>query len=122
MRVMRVLKLPAAVLLCAATLFVAGCASIGPGSVARDRFSYTTAISDSWESQMLLNLVKGRHGHAPVFLDVASMISHCALQTQASLGGSWQTPLIDRKGGNLNANTNGAGRLRIVHRQPDHHL
>lgn len=89
----------------AVCILLAGCTSLGPNSVARDRFEYTTAISNSWESQMLLNLVKGRYGHAPVFLDVASVISHYALQTQASRGGSWQTPLIDRKGGNLNANT-----------------
>jgi hypothetical protein len=37
--------------------FVSGCASIGPGTVARDRFDYTTAISDSWKAQVLLNVV-----------------------------------------------------------------
>jgi hypothetical protein len=47
-----------------------GCASIGPGTVTRDRFDYVTAISDSWKSQMLFNLVKLRYGDAPVFLDV----------------------------------------------------
>ena len=52
-----------------------GCASIGPGTMARDRFDYTTAISDSWKAQMLLNVVKLRYADAPVFLDVASVIS-----------------------------------------------
>ncbi len=98
-------KKPFLMFLAVASLLLAGCASIGPSSVARDRFGYNAAISDSWESQMLLNLVKGRYGHAPVFLDVASVISQYALQTQANVGGSWQTPLIDRPGGNLNANT-----------------
>jgi hypothetical protein len=82
-----------------------GCSTIGPSTVARDRFDYTTAISDSWESQMLLNLVKGRYGHAPVFLDVASVITQYALQTQANVGASWQSPLISRETGNINANT-----------------
>jgi hypothetical protein len=41
---------------------LSGCASIGPGTVARDRFDYVTAISDSWKSQMLFNLVKLRMG------------------------------------------------------------
>jgi hypothetical protein len=27
-----------------------------PGTMARDRFDYTTAISDSWKAQMLLNV------------------------------------------------------------------
>ena len=36
--------------------FVNGCASIGPGTMTRDRFDYTTAISDSWKAQMLHNV------------------------------------------------------------------
>ena len=36
--------------------FLNGSASIGPGTRARDRFDYTTAISDSWKAQMLLNV------------------------------------------------------------------
>jgi len=27
-----------------------GCTAIGPGTVTRDRFSYTTALSDSWKN------------------------------------------------------------------------
>ena len=68
-----------------AMLIVAGigsCASIGPATLARDRFDYISAISDSWKSQMLFNLVKLRYGDAPVFLDVASVINQYALETQ----------------------------------------
>ena len=90
---------------------LAGCSTIGPGTVVRDRFDYTTAISDSWESQMLLNLVKQRYGHAPVFLDVASVITQYALQTQANVGASWQSPLISRETDNINANTLSLGGL-----------
>lgn len=43
-----------------ASLFFAGCAGVGPGTVNRDRFDYTMAISDSWKHQMLLNMVKIR--------------------------------------------------------------
>ena len=59
-----------------------GCASIGPGTMARDRFDYTTAISDSWKAQMLLNVVKLRYADAPVFLDVASVISQYGFREQ----------------------------------------
>jgi len=74
-------------LLLATTL--AGCVSVGPGTVARDRFDYINAISDSWKSQTLLNLVKLRYGDAPVFLDVASVINQYGFQGTLGLSGSW---------------------------------
>ena len=69
--------------------FLTGCSGIGPGTVSRDRFDYTAAISDSWKDQMLLNLVKIRYGDAPVFMDVASVISQYQVQGAVSLNGSW---------------------------------
>ena len=68
---------------------LSGCASIGPGNVARDRFDYISAISDSWKAQMLLNLVKLRYGDAPVFLDVASVITQTGLQGTVAVSGTW---------------------------------
>jgi hypothetical protein len=69
-----------------AVLFFAGCAGIGPGTVARDRFDYTAAISESWKNQMLLNMIKMRYGDAPVFLDVSSVISQYQIAGQINLG------------------------------------
>ena len=63
-----------------------GCVSVGPWTVARDRFDYAAAISESWKSQTLLNLVKIRYADAPVFLDVASIINQYALQPSLALG------------------------------------
>jgi hypothetical protein len=68
---------------------LSGCASIGPGTLARDRFDYITAISNSWKSQMLLNLVKLRYGDAPVFLDVASVINQYGIEGTVGFSGSW---------------------------------
>jgi hypothetical protein len=67
-------------------VLLTGCAGIGPGTVTRDRFDYTTAISDSWKSQMLLNLVKLRYGDTPVFLDVNSVINSYEVSGSARVG------------------------------------
>ena len=68
---------------------LSGCASVGPGTVARDRFGYITANSESWKSQMLLNLVKIRYGDAPVFLDVASVINQYAIEGSMGYTANW---------------------------------
>ncbi len=85
-RQMRWKIFPTVVLL---SIGLSGCASIGPGTLARDRFDYISAISDSWKSQMLLNLVKLRYGDAPVFLDVASVISQYGIEGSLGFSGSW---------------------------------
>lgn len=70
-------------------LLVTGCASIGPGTVDRDRFDYTTAIGESWKSQMLLNIVNLRYADTPIFLDVPSVISQYAIQGRVNLSAGW---------------------------------
>lgn len=73
-------------------LLLAGCASIGPPTVVRDRFDYVAAISESWKRQTLLNLLKVRYADAPVFMDVTSVISAYSVQGDVSVGGQI-TPL-----------------------------
>ncbi len=72
-------------------LLLAGCASVGPATVTRDRFDYVTTISDSWKRQTLLNLLKVRYADAPVFMDVSSVISSYSLEGDVSLGGQFAT-------------------------------
>jgi hypothetical protein len=96
---MRILK-TFMVLPCLGLLLLAAvaCAPIGPPTIARDRFDYTTAIADSWKRQMLLNIVKIRYGDAPVFLDVASIINQYSLETELRGTFGWSAPpYLDRQ-------------------------
>ena len=78
-----------------------GCASVGTGTISRDRVGYDQAISDSWKQQMLLNLVRLRYGDAPVFMEVASITNSYSLETQLDMNASLQTGLGALSGGSL---------------------
>jgi len=74
-------------------LSVAGCGSIGPSVVPRDRVDYITAVGESWKEQTLLNIVRLRYGDVPSFLDVSSVISAYAIQGQVSAGAAISSDL-----------------------------
>lgn len=68
---------------------LAGCASFGPATIARDRIGYDHAITTSWKRAMLLNMVKLRYGDTPMFLDVSSIINSYVVEGQANVGAAW---------------------------------
>src|SRR5450432_2650288 len=72
-------------------LALTGCQSIGPHTVATDRFDYSSAIADSWKQQTLLNIVKIRYLDLPVFVDVSSVVAGYSLQTGIGVGGTLST-------------------------------
>jgi hypothetical protein len=74
-------------------LAVAGCSSVGPGTVQRDRLDYISAIGESWKEQTLLNVVRLRYGDAPSFADVSSVISGYTFQGQVSAGATISSDL-----------------------------
>lgn len=72
-----------------ATLLLAGCATLGPQSIPRDRLGYSNAIGESWKEQTLLNIVRLRYADAPMFLDVSSVIASYSAEGQLDASASF---------------------------------
>jgi hypothetical protein len=70
-----------------ALAIISGCQSIGPATVARDRFEYSGSISESWKRQTLLNIVKMRYLDPPIFVDVGQIVAGYSFETGVTAGG-----------------------------------
>jgi hypothetical protein len=70
-------------------LCATGCFSaLGPQSVRNDRPLYAASLSDSWNEQTLLNIVKIRYVDPPVFVDVGQIVSSHSLQEGVTVTGN----------------------------------
>jgi len=73
------------------SMVLTGCAAIGPTTIPRDRFDYSTAVSDSWKRVMLLNVVKLRYADTPIFLEVSSIVNQYALEGELDAGAGFNS-------------------------------
>jgi hypothetical protein len=76
-------------------LSLAGCASIGPSMIKRDRVNYQEVLTESWKSQVLLNIVRIRYADPPFFLDVGSIVNSYSWEAGANLGGTFGASSAD---------------------------
>ncbi len=92
-------------LLSLATCLLAGCATLGPQSIPRDRQGYSSAIGESWKEQTLLNIVRLRYADAPMFLDVSSVVASYSAEGQLDAGVNFPSQ------GSANSSVGGYGRF-----------
>jgi len=78
-------------LLSVLALLIGGCQSLGPTTVARDRFNYSNSIGDSWKRMTLLNIVKLRYVDPPIFVDVGQIVAGYSLEASADVTGEIAT-------------------------------
>jgi hypothetical protein len=89
----RSMRVTTGIMIMAAVLAAAGCTSVGPATIERDRPEYGRTLSESWKDQMLLNVVKLRYADVPIFLDVATIINQYSREGQIGFNSpGWDSP------------------------------
>jgi hypothetical protein len=83
-----------ALLLCL-SLLIAGCTSIGPPTLRRDRLDYADAMADASKRETLLNIVKLRYGDTPSMVTVDQLVAGYTLEGRVNLGTDFFTNEFD---------------------------
>ncbi len=83
--------------LCVALLLVAGgCSSLGARAMKGERTLLNTALQQTNDEQLLINLVRFRYGDTPAFLQVSSISSQLALDVGMSAGAELESSKPNR--------------------------
>lgn len=78
---------------------LAGCNTVGPRAVRTARGDYNHAIVDTWNEQLLLNLVRLRYRDTPFFLEVTGVSTQYIFDGSVSAGGVFGDPDLDATAG-----------------------
>jgi hypothetical protein len=77
-------------------LAASGCASLGSRAMKGERTLLNTALQQTNDEQLLINLVRFRYGDTPAFLQVSSISSQLALDVGISAGAELESSKPDR--------------------------
>ena len=83
------------VLLFCLSLLIAGCTSIGPPTVRRDRLDYADAMADASKRETLLNIVKLRYGDTPSMVTVNQLVAGYTLEARVNLASDFFRDTFD---------------------------
>jgi hypothetical protein len=78
------------VILAIALLGLAGCTSLGPATIRRDRVNFAEAIIDAAKRETLLNIVKLRYADTPGLVSVSQLVAGYSLNSTATIGTAFQ--------------------------------
>jgi hypothetical protein len=88
-----------------ATLAFVGCGSMGADAIPRARFDYNDAIVRSFDSQMLLNLIRLRYQDSVLFLDLTSVVTSYHREVSGGVSSSVSFEPVATTGAGVNAGT-----------------
>lgn len=92
-----------AILVSTLAALLAGCGGVGARRIRAERFDYNEAVVQTWNEQMLLNLVRLRYRDTPYFLEVTSVSTQYEVAGTVGAGAT-----LDVAGGSGNEYTLGA--------------